>query len=110
MTTQTDKEYEQSGAYLNEKDGEERERRHEAHEKAEDQFHKSRMPLYVIVGVAFLIGLINGMYIGSDVVFLMCLIFGGGTFAYLWFTRRSGPDLPKTGERIYDPTRKGHDR
>jgi hypothetical protein len=68
---------------------------HEVHKKAEDQFQKNRMPLYIIVGVAFIIGTINGIYIGSDVVFLMCLVSGGGTFAYLWFTRLSGSSLPK---------------
>jgi hypothetical protein len=72
---------------------------HEAYERAEDEFNKSRVPLYVIVGAAIVIAAINEAYIGSAVAFLMCLIFGGGTLFYLWLTRNNGPDLPKTSER-----------
>lgn len=49
--------------------------------------HKSRMPLYVIVIVAFIIATINGSFINSPIVFVMCALFGGGTFIYLWVTK-----------------------
>lgn len=78
-------------------------------EKAEDQLQKSRLPLYVIVAVAFLIGAINGIYIGSDIVFLMCLIFGGGTFVYLYLTRNNGPDLPVTNSESHRFPKNDHD-
>lgn len=85
------------------------EERQKAFQKAEDQFQKTRTPFYIIVVVAFLIGIINSIYIGSAAIFVMCLIFGGGTFIYLYRTRYNGPDLPKTSDRLYDPARKGDD-
>lgn len=81
-----------------------------AFQKAEDQFQKSRMPLYVIVVAAFLIAVVNSIFISSSTVFLMCLIFGGGTIFYLYRTRNNGPELPKTSDKIYDPTKREHDR
>lgn len=66
-----------------------------AWEKAEDEFHKKRMPLYVIVGVAILIGSLSAAYLGSGEIFIMCLVFGGGTAFYLWVTRNNGPDIPR---------------
>lgn len=79
-------------------------------QKAEDQFQKSRMPLYVIVVAAFLIAVINSIFISSSTVFLMCLIFGGGTALYLYRTRNNGPELPKTSDKIYSPAKRERDR
>ncbi len=56
---------------------------------------KHRAPLYVIVAVALVIGTVNSLYFGSGAVFIMCLIFGGGTLAFLWLTRNN-PALPRT--------------
>lgn len=67
---------------------------HEEQQHADDKFQKSRMPLYVIVAAAFIIGIINSSNANSDIS-MMCFVFGGGTFIYLWVTRNNGPGLPR---------------
>jgi hypothetical protein len=68
----------------------------QAYRQAQDTHEKSRMPLYVIVvAAALVLATVNGAYISSGVVLIMCMLFGGGTFVYLWCTRNSGPDLPR---------------
>jgi hypothetical protein len=45
---------------------------------------KHQKPLYIVITASMVIGTVNGLYFGSEGIFLACLAVGGAALIYLW--------------------------